>query len=74
MICMENTGQMGYHTEKIMHGFRNNIIPIYWGDPVCKLIFNPKAYILPERRKDFMQYTTNFLNDRFWRYRTFWQS
>lgn len=45
MICMENTGQMGYHTEKIMHGFRNNIIPIYWGDPVCKLIFNPKAYI-----------------------------
>ena len=45
MICMENTSQLGYHTEKIMHGFRNNIIPIYWGDPVCQLIFNPKAYI-----------------------------
>jgi hypothetical protein len=45
MICMENTSQIGYHTEKIMHGFRNNIIPIYWGDPVCQVIFNSDAYI-----------------------------
>ena len=45
MICMENTSMNGYHTEKIMHGFRNNIIPIYWGDPVCQVIFNPNAYI-----------------------------
>jgi hypothetical protein len=42
---MENTSLLGYHTEKIIHGFRNNIIPIYWGDPICKLIFNSKAYI-----------------------------
>ena len=45
MICMENTSQVGYHTEKIMHGFRNNIIPIYWGDPNISLIFNSNAYI-----------------------------
>lgn len=45
MLCMENTSLLGYHTEKIIHGFRNNIIPIYWGDPICKLIFNSKAYI-----------------------------
>jgi hypothetical protein len=45
MICMENTSQLGYHTEKIMHGFRNNIIPIYWGDPNISLIFNSNAYI-----------------------------
>ncbi|NDE13987.1 hypothetical protein EBZ80_03560 [bacterium] len=45
MICMENCSMRGYHTEKIMHGFRNNVIPIYYGDPECQNIFNPKAYI-----------------------------
>jgi hypothetical protein len=45
IICMENNSINGYHTEKIMHGFKNNIIPIYWGDPTIKFIFNSKAYI-----------------------------
>ena len=45
IFCFENTSKVGYHTEKIMHGFRNNVIPIYWGDPAIKLIFNSDAYI-----------------------------
>jgi len=45
IFCFENTSKVGYHTEKIMHGFRNKVIPIYWGDPVAKLIFNSDAYI-----------------------------
>jgi len=45
VLCMENIGKIGYHTEKIMHGFRNNVIPIYWGDINCMKIFNSKAYI-----------------------------
>lgn len=45
MVCMENKLKPFYHTEKIMHAFRNRIVPIYWGDPVCKLIFNSNAYI-----------------------------
>ena len=45
VLCMENVGKVGYHTEKIMHGFRNNVIPIYWGDTNCMKIFNSKAYI-----------------------------
>jgi hypothetical protein len=45
VLCMENVGKIGYHTEKIMHGFRNNVIPIYWGDTNCIKIFNSKAYI-----------------------------
>jgi hypothetical protein len=45
ILCMENIGKVGYHTEKIMHGFRNNVIPIYWGDSNCTKIFNSKAYI-----------------------------
>jgi len=45
IFCFENTSKIGYHTEKIMHGFKNNVIPIYWGDPAIKLIFNSNAYI-----------------------------
>lgn len=45
ILCIENIGKVGYHTEKIMHGFRNNVIPIYWGDTNCMKIFNSKAYI-----------------------------
>jgi hypothetical protein len=45
MMCMENRSVPGYHTEKILHGFRNKVIPIYWGDNTCRLIFNSKAYI-----------------------------
>lgn len=45
IFCFENTSKLGYHTEKIMHGFKNNVIPIYWGDPAIKLIFNSNAYI-----------------------------
>ena len=45
ILCMENVEKVGYHTEKIIHGFRNNVIPIYWGDTNCIKIFNSKAYI-----------------------------
>jgi hypothetical protein len=45
VLCMENFGKIGYHTEKIIHGFRNNVIPIYWGDTNCMKIFNSEAYI-----------------------------
>jgi hypothetical protein len=45
IFCFENTCKLGYHTEKIMHGFKNNVIPIYWGDPAIKIIFNSNAYI-----------------------------
>lgn len=45
MICMENRSQEGYHTEKIVRGFLHNVIPIYYGDPRCRHIFNPRACI-----------------------------
>src|SRR5690606_34891130 len=32
-IAFENTSSPGYTTEKILHAFISNTIPIYWGDP-----------------------------------------
>jgi len=45
IICMENIQKEGYHSEKIMHGFLNYVVPIYWGDPNIVKVFNPKSFI-----------------------------
>jgi GR25 family glycosyltransferase involved in LPS biosynthesis len=45
MICMENVSQEGYHTEKIMLAFINNVIPVYWGDSNISKIFNPQRFL-----------------------------
>lgn len=35
----------GYTTEKILHPMLANSIPIYWGNPLIHLDFNPKSFI-----------------------------
>lgn len=49
-ICYENSSYPGYVTEKLMHGFYMNTLPIYWGSPCVEMDFNPKAFI---SRHDF---------------------
>ncbi len=44
-IAFENTSSPGYTTEKILHAFISNTIPIYWGNPDVAKDFNPKAFI-----------------------------
>lgn len=44
-IAFENSSNPGYTTEKIMHGFVANTIPIYWGNPVVGRDFNQKSFI-----------------------------
>lgn len=44
-IAFENTSTPGYVTEKIMHAFITNSIPIYWGDPEVAKDFNHDAFI-----------------------------
>jgi alpha(1,3/1,4) fucosyltransferase len=44
-IAFENSRSEGYTTEKILHPFFANSIPIYWGNPVVTREFNPKAFI-----------------------------
>lgn len=44
-IAFENSCYPGYTTEKILHAFQANAIPIYWGNPLVYRDFNPKAFI-----------------------------
>ena len=52
-IAFENTSSPGYTTEKILHAFISNTIPIYWGDPEVTKDFNPKAFINCQDFEDF---------------------
>jgi hypothetical protein len=52
VICMENSSLEGYHTEKIMHAYRNGCIPIYWGDPNITSVFNPRSMLRIQTEAD----------------------
>lgn len=44
-IAFENSTVNGYTTEKIMHAFIANTIPIYWGNPLIENDFNTESFI-----------------------------
>ncbi len=44
-IACENSSHLGYSTEKLVEAFAARTVPIYWGDPGIKRIFNEKAFI-----------------------------
>lgn len=44
-LCFENSSHPGYVTEKILHGFYGNTIPIYWGSKTIAKDFNPGSYL-----------------------------
>lgn len=44
-LTCENSSFKGYATEKIVDAFAAGTIPIYWGDPDIKELFNEKAFI-----------------------------
>ncbi len=44
-IACENSSHPGYTTEKLAESFAAQTIPIYWGDPWVKRVFNEKAFI-----------------------------
>jgi len=49
-ICFENTSQKEYMTEKLYNAMKSGTIPIYWGDPDCVKVYNPKSFIyIPTR-------------------------
>ena len=52
-IAFENTSSPGYTTEKILHAFISNTIPIYWGDPEVTKDFNPHSFINCHDFEDF---------------------
>ncbi|MEM9816450.1 MAG: glycosyltransferase family 10 [Cyanobacteria bacterium P01_D01_bin.6] len=44
-IACENSSSPGYTTEKIVHAFAADTIPIYWGNPEISREFNPGRFI-----------------------------
>lgn len=44
-LCFENSSWPGYCTEKIMHGFLADTVPIYWGSPTVSMDFQEGTYI-----------------------------
>lgn len=44
-MAFENARYPGYTTEKIADGMTNGCIPIYWGDPMINLDFNPSSFV-----------------------------
>ena len=45
-ICIENSTNKGYHTEKVIDAFLSKTIPIYWGCPnLEELGYDPNGFI-----------------------------
>lgn len=44
-IAFENSSHPGYTTEKLIQSFAAGTIPIYWGDPRVKEVFDPESFI-----------------------------
>ncbi|MBR2761897.1 MAG: hypothetical protein IKD66_12110 [Solobacterium sp.] len=44
-IACENASYPGYITEKIVDAFASRAVPIYYGDPLAAMDFNPDAFI-----------------------------
>ena len=52
-IAFENSSSPGYTTEKILHAFLANTIPIYWGNPDISQDFNEQSFINCHNYKQF---------------------
>jgi hypothetical protein len=44
-LCMENSNQPGYISEKLLMAFLGGCLPIYWGTEEVLEVFNPEAFI-----------------------------
>ncbi len=44
-IAFENSSSPGYTTEKLFEPMLENSIPIYWGNPLVHLDFNPASFV-----------------------------
>jgi hypothetical protein len=61
IIAMENSKNNNYITEKILHGFAANTIPVYWGADNIEKYFNKERFI---NVKSFNNNDINEANDK----------
>ena len=65
-IAFENISSDGYTTEKILHAYLSNCIPIYWGNKNIELDFNKETMICVhdfESFEDAVEYIKKVDND-----------
>jgi len=63
IITMENSKNKTYITEKILHGFAANTIPVYWGSDYITDYFNEERFI---NVKSFDENDMNEAIDKIW--------
>lgn len=57
-ICIENSSNKGYHTEKVIDAFLSKTIPIYWGCPnLEELGYDPEGFIYCTNENDIIKKT-----------------
>lgn len=57
-ICVENSSNRGYHTEKIIDAFLSKTIPIYWGCPnLEELGYDPNGFIYCNDENEIIEVT-----------------
>lgn len=52
-ICFESQSYPGYVTEKILHAFYAQTVPIYWGSPSIAADFNNYAFVNTHKFRNF---------------------
>jgi len=66
VLAFENSEWPGYTTEKILEPFISGSIPIYWGNPIIELDFNPGSFLHLKNAKsqdDFIKAMLEVEND-----------
>lgn len=59
-ICVENSSNRGYHTEKVIDAFLSKTIPIYWGCPnLEELGYDPNGFIYCADENEIIKATNN---------------
>jgi len=54
-LAFENASWPGYTTEKLAEAYTAKTVPIYWGDPSAREVFNPKAFLSLQGKRDYFE-------------------
>ncbi len=54
-ICIENSSNYGYQTEKIIDSFLTKTVPIYWGAKNLYEFYDPKGFILCDNENEIIE-------------------
>jgi hypothetical protein len=66
-ICVENSSNKGYHTEKIIDVFLSKTIPIYWGCPnLEELGYDMDGIIYCSNEDEIIKAVNNLTHDDYY--------